>query len=237
MHYHNHEYHAGSLYIVRRIGLDEDAVDVDSDWTDELWKYDGVGDGVRLYAAKGIDFRVSPGEEYIAVATGDAVIGEKVVFVDSQGAVVQEFSSDRLAAGDEMLMPHLLTWSGDSAAFWVRLSGPGPSPWFVDRVTVSTWALAVYDVSHLTIGDDYDLNPDSGRLVFSDYPVFFMQDNADEFKESGTAVTLSVFDLQTQALTQIAVSKAQGFQPLWLGDSTIEYNDPVSGGRITQKLQ
>ena len=65
-HYHSGEYHNGNLYIIRRIG------DVETDsWRDELWKYDELRAGVMLYAIKGLDFRVSPDEAYVAISGGD----------------------------------------------------------------------------------------------------------------------------------------------------------------------
>jgi hypothetical protein len=82
-----------------------------------------------------------------------------------------------------------------------------------------------------------ELNPNTGKVVFSDLRMFFAADQYNEFKASGEAVTLYVYDLETKSLQQIAVSKAEEFEPLWLDDTTIEYNDPVGDGRTTSVVQ
>jgi hypothetical protein len=82
-----------------------------------------------------------------------------------------------------------------------------------------------------------ELNPNTGKVVFSDLPMFFAVDQQDEFIASGEAVNLYVYDLVSQNLQEIAVSQAKEFDPLWLDDTTIEYNDPVGESRITAVVQ
>lgn len=232
-HYHSSEYHNGNVYIIRRTG------DVNTDnWQDELWKYDELRAGSMLYAIKGLDFRVSPNETSIAVSGGDDVVGEKLVILDAQGNPLQEYLGDQVLTGPEdmPLMIGLVNWSWDGSALWLETSGPSVACF--TKVTVPSWQVDIYDLTGVPIGRaENELNPNTGKVVFSDLRMFFAVDQYDEFKASGEAVTLYVYDLATENLQQIAVSEAEEFEPLWLDDSTIEYNDPDGEGRITSLVQ
>jgi len=230
-HYHPYEYHNGNLYIIRRKGDYQES----DDWTDELWKYYGPGEGSMLYSIKGLDFRVSPDEEYIALTGGDQFVGEKMVVLDVQENTEQEFAADQLVSGPAFLVGHL-EWSDDGSELWIESGGPGLFSFC--RLNVTSWQIDIYDITETPITRaEYELNTNTGKLVFSDYPVFFDADSADQFKESQTDVTLFVYDLVTRNLQQIAVSKAKEFDPLWLDVTTIEYNDPGGDGRTTSTVQ
>ena len=234
-HYHPAEYHAGNLYIIRRIGYDENAAEPDPNWTDELWRYTADGSGVKLYNLKGLDFRVSPGEAYIALEGSDNIIGSKVVVLDGQGNALKEFLPPQLAAGNQEMGIGLMDWSSDGGVLWTR-SGIGPAPQYLGRISVPAWQLTVYDLMGVPLRSEFDLNPDTGLLVCSDYPAFFAQPMAEEFEASGEAVTLFTYALDAQDLHSVAVSKAKKFDPIWLDGTTIEYNDPNGEGRLSYSL-
>jgi hypothetical protein len=185
-----------------------------------------------------MDFRVSPDESYVAVSGGDETVGEKLVLLDKQGSVLQEFSADQVLAGPEdmPLMVGLLDWSDDSRVLWVETDGPVIAS-FGSLVSPS-WQVTMFDLTGVPIGRaENELNPNTGKVVFSDLPMFFAVDQQDEFIASGEAVNLYVYDLVSQNLQEIAVSQAKEFDPLWLDDTTIEYNDPVGESRITAVVQ
>jgi hypothetical protein len=232
-HYHSSEYHNGNVYLIRRLG------DIETDnWRDELWKYDELRAGTMVYSIKGLDFRISPDESYVAVSGGDQISGEKLVMLDKQGNILQEFSADQVLIGPEdmPLMVGLLDWSDDSRVLWVETDGPAIASF--SSLPSPSWQISMFDLTGVPIGRaENELNPNTGKVVFSDLPMFFAVDQQDEFIASGEAVTLYVYDLASQSLQEIAVSKAKEFAPLWLDDTTIEYNDPVGEGRITAVIQ
>jgi hypothetical protein len=221
-HYHHTEYQNGSLYILLRTGDD-----MTDNWSDELWRYTGYGEASLLYSAKGIDFRVAPGEGHIAIR------GENNLLVlDPQGGLLQEFTPEQILPPGGMMDIGLVDWSADGSALWLETGGPAMNAF--SRLRVPSWEIGQFDVSGLSMGKaDYALNPDSGKLAFSDYPMFFEVYSAQEFQASQADVTLSVIDLQTQAIQVIAVSKAQQFRPVWLDAATLEYMNPADGSRIT----
>jgi hypothetical protein len=227
-HYHSSEYHNGNVYIIRRTG------DTNTDsWQDELWRHDEFRAGTLLYAIKGLDFRVSPSEVYVAVNGS-----EKLIILDAQGNPLQEYLPSQVLTGPEdlPLMIGLLDWSDDSSTLWLETDGPVVACF--TKVAVPSWQVTINDLAGVPIGRaEYELNPNTSKVVFSDLRMFFAADTYDEFKASGEAVTLYVYDLANKSLQQIAVSKAEEFEPVWLDDVTIEYNDPVGEGRITSVVQ
>jgi hypothetical protein len=237
VHYHNSEYHNENLYIIRRIGYTPEEWDSE-EWTDELWKYNADGKGTKLYSSQGLDFRVAPDERYIALCITDLKrTWEKLIFLDSPGNLAQEFTNDQLCGHDKKVhapMPaylSLLKWSGDGSEFWSNLSA-GPSPQTIYRVKVASWQTTTYDVSELPVPCEYDLNTNTGKLVYSDLPPMYVADDAEEFAKSQQQVTLFVYDFDNQSIQTIATSVAKGFHPKWLDDNTIEYNNPDGDDRI-----
>ena len=83
-------------------------------------------------------------------------------------------------------------------------------------------------------GQEYALNPNTGIMVFSDYPRFFDADSAERFKSSGTTVTLYLLDLNGMALSSIATNTASYFNPQWIADDRVQYDDP---GAPDQRLE
>jgi hypothetical protein len=229
-HYHAYEHHNGHIYVIKRVG-DPDVTD---DWADELWMYTASGEGKQVYALKGLDFRVSPDEAYIAVTGGDVTVGEQLVLLDGQGNELQRYTPDQVVVGPEpdMLLIGLLDWSDDGTTLWLESGGPGLTSF--SRLAAATGEIARYDVLHLNIPrSDATLNVNAGKVAYSDYPTFYDAMNAQEFKDSGAEVTLYVYVLDTQVLQEIAVSTAKEFDPVWLDATTIEYNDPAGEGRVT----
>jgi hypothetical protein len=222
---HPAEYHDGILYIIRRIGYDGYP---DEDWTDELWKYDEGEEGTKIYSAKGLGFRVSPNGEMIAIRAT-----EDILFVDADGNVLKEYPSEELIPADaEELSFDLLDWSDDSKSLWGDLSFTA-FPSFFFSIDTGDWVLKQYDVSSLNLSiADLRLNYNNGKLAFSDYPVMFDEYSYEEFMDSGREVTFKVYDLDTEEQEEIATSITKEFEPEWIEDNLLEYNDPDSSGRL-----
>jgi len=94
-----------------------------------------------------------------------------------------------------------------------------------------------YDVTQLSIGDEYELNANTGKIVYSDYPSFFTEDNRQQFLNSGREVKLFLYDLNSKNLQIIATSITKPFSPKWLDNYTIEYDDPNGGTRIKYEIK
>jgi hypothetical protein len=178
-----------------------------------------------LISKKGLDFRVAPNETVIAVHYNESE-GNRLVFINTNGDVLQEFKN---VGGDYTNSPQ--KWSDDGSVYWGALSmGPVPTSFY--KVSLAARQMSIYDLSQLKIGDEYDLNANTAGLVYSDYPVMFDADTAQNFINSGKTVTLFFYDLNGHAKLIVATSITKAFKPVWLDDKTIEYDDPNGEGRM-----
>jgi hypothetical protein len=124
-HYYNHEYRNGSLFVIRRFGFHRDRSKPDSNWTDELWKYDKNGTSKMLFRAGGLDFRFN-------ILGTMAVIEARssIWFIDAHGTILKEIPFSDIE--EQTGMVDLFAWSEDSRIFfiatetnsnyWIRIS-------------------------------------------------------------------------------------------------------------------
>lgn len=230
-HYHAGEYHNGHLYIIHRLGYDGYP---DEEWTDELWRYENPTSGRVLFSQQGLDFRVAPTESYAAVAFGTPP-DARLFFVDvATATVAKEFAPADVGGGDFYYFLDPVAWTADGTTYWGKQTITVATLAFF-KIQPGSWTVNNYDVVELAMSEK-QLNPNTGRVVFSDYPAMFDVDSVTQFEASKAAVTLFVYDLNSQALQTIATSEAKKFEPNWLNDQTIEYNDPLTGGRTTFTL-
>jgi len=222
-HYHGYEVHNGNLYIIKEF------VDASGEnYTRELWLYNAGGERL-LFTAQGIDFRVSPDESWIALAypVGDN-FSRTLGFLDLPGGeIFQEFNFEYV---DEFLSLDLENWSADSQSFWVSFKG-GPTPQAFSLVNSADWSVVDYEPGDVYIGSDYALEPNSGQLVYSDYPTFFDAVSAQAFADSGDPVSLFLYNLDSGVALKIAESVAKSFRPYWIDEITVGFNDPAGDGR------
>ncbi len=231
-HYHAAEFTNQGLYIIKRIG---DVNSADGDWTDELWHYDRQGRGEKLFAGTGLDFRVTPNGQMIALQYA-AGFDLMLVFLKSPSEVVQEIDLSQLDETNANY-PSPETWNAQSSQFWGALrTGSKITAYF--RIDTDTWEITKFDVSSLPINTSGEcaLNGDTGKLAFSDYPAIFDAVSHQQFVDSQKPVSLFLFDLNSQVSQTIATSQAKEFKPAWLDDNTVEFNKPDSSGRLTYRL-
>jgi hypothetical protein len=227
--YHVGEYHHGNLYIMRRMGDQQ----VDQNWSDQLWRYDDQGNGKMLFSNKGLDFRVALDGSYAAVFyPASDTSTNTLAFIDKNGDVVWDFNIDPT----EPYANSPNQWSDDGKQFWGQLQFDA-TPKIIYQINVSDWSVKKFFVEPLNIGEEFELNPNTGQIVYSDYPDFFETGLRQQFIDSATKVHLFLYDLNTQTLQTIATSIARPFSPKWLDNTIIQYNDPNGAARIEYKIK
>jgi hypothetical protein len=229
-HYHNAEYHNGNIYILMRPG-GAYSYKNNPQWTDELWRYNQQKKGEKLFAAQGLDFRVSDDEQVIAVMTG-----KKFALLDKTGDLLSNFPMSDLVTNEQLPSTGFLgflAWGSD--AIWLDTAS-GPSLAGIVKVDLNTYKITKYDLTSLAIGTEYAFNPARTLLAFSDYPPMFDGEGKDQFLSSKKKINLAVYNLETKEQQNISSSTIKSFRPQWLDDKTLEYNDPSSGGRLKTTL-
>jgi hypothetical protein len=243
-HYHPAEYHDGVLYVLKDVTDDERP---GAAQTEELWAYTGPNEGQKLCEDPGLgSFRAAPDNRYVAVVGGPP--RESLRFLDPEGETVRTFTAEELMIADPKVRdsrePHLglEAWADDGSAFWIHYHA-GPSPQAFVEIDVESWMTTTYDVSDLTIPAEYALNPDTGRMAYSDCPAIYDAPAAEAFAESDQEVTLSVYDLDAETGQDLATVEARHFNresiasrcfnPKWVDGRTVAYDGPGNEGRIT----
>lgn len=221
-HYNPAQFVDNKLYVIRRTGGNEGYLN-NPNWTDELWRYTKDSTGQKLYSQQGLSFLVSQNGEFIAVTNN-----ESVTILSSQGKALKKIASNQITSNPENTSSvNLLTISpfnvfvGDMA---------GPVLVGLSTIAYPSLELQKYDISKLKVGTEYSVNPVKNLLAYSDYPPMFDVDSATNFKNSGTPVTLSIYGLGDSLNSILATSSALQFSPLWINETTLEYNSPTGSG-------
>jgi hypothetical protein len=239
--YHLGEYHNGNLYIIKRIGNSNYP---SQEWVDELWRYNSKKEGELLYSHKGIDFRVSPSEKYIIVEylqsnNSDSHVSDyyQIDIIDNDGRNISHFRGDQLIVEEESGLS-LVKWSNNSDQIWgVATFGPVPQSYFC--IQVPSFTIRIFNVNGLHMGDfqDSDLNPNTGQIVYSDFPPIFDTGTYQKFKDSKRTINLYYYNLLTGTNYIIDKTITNSFRPIWIDDNTIEYKNPRAEGRITYYIK
>lgn len=232
-HYHGAEFVNNNLYLIKTNGSDEEG------WINELWKFSSEEDGLLLYAAEGVDFRVAPDESYIVtIEYGPADFGDdQLIFLDKEGSPVQSLLPGNIEESHDgpSWMLDLGEWSSDGSFFWGTYQ-LAYKPIFFYQVNVETWELTVFDISDLPLQAEYALNPNTGQLLYSDLPPFIDMSSYVFFTIKQTPVNLYLYDFNQGNQQPVAVVVAQSFRPEWINDEVFAYRDPVGRGRIHYNL-
>lgn len=227
-HYHNAEYHNGNLYIIHRTGGDT-GYQTNPNWTDELWRYNQQKQGQKLYSVRGLDFRVSDDEKLIAIITN-----EEFNLLNNSGSKIRTFQSNEVVANPENSpMFGFLAWGQSS--IWLDNTF-GPSLVGLAKINMTNYAVTKYDLSELPAGPEFAINVYKEKIAFSNFPAMFDVDSAQEYERSGAKVNLIVYDLNSKSQQTIATSITKKFEPKWLDETTLEYNNPNGIGRITKQI-
>lgn len=213
----NAEYHNGNLYIIH-------LPDGDPNFAAELWRYNQQKQGVKLYSTPGLDFRVSDDEKFIAIIAGN------LTFINNDGVVLKNFSSDQV--GVENFDP--IKWSNSN--FWVS-NHFGPAILNIVKIDAINFQTTKFDLSDMCPSSfEFDLNPIKEKIACSDYIFQYTSEDGEEYERSGAKVNLFVYDLNSKSQQIIATSITSRFEPQWLDENTLEYNNPNGTGRLIKQI-
>jgi hypothetical protein len=224
------QYHHGDLYIIRTSGgkvaptPGGDCSGSGPDFKRELWRYSPDKQGAQIFPGTVGSYLFSADEKVVAIDTG-----LDMRFLAGDGKVLRTLSSSDVGLEN----PSLYAWGG--SAFWL-VEGVGAELPYLVKVEVPGFRLTKFDLTALGIGPEADFDPVKGRIVSSDFPPLYDTMSADEFRASKATVTLFTYDLETKRKQVIATSVTKKFNPKWIGDDTVEYDNPKGKGRLTRRI-
>lgn len=225
-HYHFVESVNDNVYMILESGDSESSMRMR-----KLVKYSYYEEPHTIYESPGLDFRVSPNENMIAICYSEDN-DEEVSFVDGRGKLLFEMKLSKFKDGKT---PSLYGWSNDSRYFW----GIIQQTYLIDSyfiIDTENWKVKTIENKN-SYGDDKAINTNNGWLCYSDYPVCLDVECRNEFNKSGATVNLWLYNIFTGDEMQIDSSIIKKFNPLWIDVSTIEYDAPLSDGRMRYVLE
>ncbi len=87
-------------------------------------------------------------------------------------------------------------WNDAGDTFWCALMETYNTLAYIS-IDTKTWGTVKYGNLDF-YSDEYVLNPNTGWVVYSDYPVMFDITSAEQYMESKQMTTLSIYNLITQ---------------------------------------
>jgi hypothetical protein len=210
-HYHNIEYSKDKIYALYRwINPDDD-----NDWSNALWCFTPYEDAKLIAKGKGLDFRVSKNNEYIAVE-----MNGNIEFYNEEGKLLHTISSDVINT-EEYTRVQIEQWNDEGDTLWCALMETYNTVAYIS-IDTKTWESVKYDGLAFNSAE-YILNPNTGWVVYSDYPVMLDTIAVEQYIESNRLTTLSIYNLITKEEIDIETSEINKFRPKWSNDNEIVY--------------
>jgi hypothetical protein len=212
-HYHYMEVHDEKIYVIYR----RENPDDQSDWADALWCFSPIETPNKIIEGKGIDFRVSPNNKHIAVNVN---FNNSISIFDSEGNLEKEFTEEDYNIRESCNI-NLGQWNDTENILWLESKHTYVTDTFI-RININTWETNSYPNEYV-FTDDLALNPNTGWIVYSDYPVFLDIIGSTQYKESGKLTTLFLYNVETQERLTIDSQVTNLFSPKWISDNELVY--------------
>ena len=212
-HYHYMEIHDEKIYVIYR----RENPDDQSDWADALWCFSPIETPNKIIEGKGIDFRVSPNNKHIAVNVN---FNNSISIFDSEGNLEKEFTEEDYNIR-EYCNINLGQWNDTENILWLESKHTYVTDNFI-RINTNNWESESYPNKYVYT-DDRALNPNTGWIVYSDYPVFLDTIGSTQYKESGKETTLFLYSIETQERLTVDSEVTNLFSPKWKSDDEFVY--------------
>ncbi len=208
---HNIEFHLDKIYALYTWRNPDN----DNDWTEALWCFSPSEDAKLITEGKGLNFRVSKNNEYIATEMdGD------IEFYNKDGKLLHVISNEAINT-EEYTKVQLEQWNNNGDVLWCSLMETYNTIAYV-KIDTETWEFVKYNDLNF-FSEEYVLNPNTGWIVYSDYPVLLEIISSEEYMESNRITTLSIYNLMTKEEIEVEASETNRFKPKWSNDNEVLY--------------
>ena len=215
-HYHNCEITIENVYIIKRI-------ETPIDWYDQLCKVN-KDTSIIIFQNKGIDFRCSPNEKYLAFENNDTVY----LYNLEQNYIEKKFQINDPKSNSTSL----LKWDSIGINLWGHVAMTDDIISYF-KINTNTLEYEDYNLRGMYV-EEVDLNPYLECIVFSDFPQFYDADDYEVFRKSDNKITLKILYFNDFKIETIDSSIAKEFKPIWINNNTLEYNDSTNKKRIVK---
>lgn len=208
---HNIEFHQDKIY-----GLYKWRNPDNDNWIEALWCFSPYEDAKLIAEGKGLNFRVSKNNEYIATE-----IDGDIEFYNKDGELLHTILSEKINT-EEYAVIQLEKWNDDGDILWCSLNEAYNTIAYI-KIDTETWEFVKYsDLNFMSV--EHVLNPNTGLIVYSDYPFSLDIIAFNEYIESNKMTTLSIYNLMTKEKIVVEAAETNMFKPEWINDNEILYH-------------
>ncbi len=201
--FHNIEFRSDKIYALYDWENPED----EDDWSDALWCFSPYEDAKMIAEGKGLEFRVTEEGKLIAVE-----VDGNIDIYDAEGNLIHRISDEDVNT-EEYTKVRLEQWNDAGSVLWCSLMETYVTVAYV-AIDTNSWEITKYN--DRTFGsEEYVLNPNTGWVAYSDYPVTLDIIAFDEYMESGQMTMLYIYNLITKEERIIDSIETNKFKPKW----------------------
>ncbi|MCH4886142.1 hypothetical protein EZV73_01115 [Acidaminobacter sp. JC074] len=206
-HYHYMETVDDKVYVIYE--------DTSGELIRSLWCLTPSSKPKKLFEGTSFDFRVSPKGKYIAVESLD-----EIYILDTEGHLEKKLTKGDLGLEDIFSL-NLYMWNDQETSLWIESKDLMLTQAYI-KLETNTWDYKIYTNDDV-FTDDYVLNPNTGLILYSDYPLMLDTITVDEFMENERLVTLYLLDLEEEKNYKIDSYLTNEFKPEWHSDEEFSY--------------
>lgn len=210
-HYHAIEFHKDKIYALYEWTNPAD----EDDWMDALLSFSPYEGAKLICQGRYLDFRASDKGKYVAVRAD-----EDIEFYSKDGKLIHTVSKDEMNI-DQYTMLQIDKWNDDGDVLWCGIMETFNTIAYIS-IDTKTWEREIYDGLDFD-SNEYVLNPNTGWVLYSDYPFIFDPIDAEEYKKSKELTTLSIYNLMSGERIDIDSHEANEFKAEWMDDNEIIY--------------
>ena len=129
-----------------------------------------------------------------------------------------------------------MKWSADKEVIWGLLDWCSAANYFFFNYNYTTNTLKRFAVPE-GLAFDYDINPNTGKLLYSDYPPTYAVGDDQGLIDTKKEIHLYLLDFATNKRTIVKTSIATKFNVKWVTNHLIEVSSDRLNHRVTLTLK
>ncbi len=162
------------------------------------------------------DFIINNNNSVIALKNS-----KTLMFYSKSGEKIREFSYDDLGY-DKSYSITLEKWDESGNQLWIKLDNTEKKSIFM-TIDMKSWEVESFDLDFVE-AIDYDLNPNIGWIIVSDFPFMLEVYHRREYEDNEILTNLYLYNLRSEEKIFIDSYKSNEFKPIWGDDDYFYYH-------------
>lgn len=192
-------------------------VDNDYGYEYSLWRLSPNETSEMIYEGFGYsyDFIINNYNSIIALKNS-----KTLMFYSKSGEIIREFSYEDLGY-DNSYSIAIEKWNESGNQLWIKLDNTEEKSIFM-TIDMNSWEVESFELDFVE-AIDYDLNPNTGWIVVSDFPFMLEVYHRREYEDNEILTNLYLYNLKSEEKIFIDSYKSNEFKPSWGDDDYFYY--------------